>query len=68
MLSNRTFLQVTSEEKTSLTCDLCGKHFSSQNAQQDHLRSKKHKENEAKMEKASLKKNNKKNHAKSEVK
>lgn len=68
-ISKHIFTQVASEEKTSLTCSLCGKHFSSQNAQQDHLRSKKHKENEAKMVKGDVKVNNKKNEAsKSEVK
>lgn len=59
-VSKHVFMQVAAEEKVSLTCSICGKHFNSQNAQQDHLRSKKHKENEAKQLKNNLQNKNKK--------
>lgn len=64
--SKHIFTQVAAEEKPSLSCSLCGKHFSSQNAQQDHLRSKKHRENE-KLGKTAVKMKNKKNEASTTV-
>ena len=48
-----------SDKDTSSYCQLCGKHFSTQNAYDNHLQSKKHKEtyakHEAKLEKEAQK-------------
>lgn len=52
------------DEKRNLKCDLCGKTFSTQNALQNHLQSKKHKEAESKEEfraKRDVKERNEKN-------
>lgn len=44
--------QLADEEKdTARNCQICGKHFNTQNAFDNHIQSKKHKEMEAKQEK-----------------
>ncbi|KAL4222432.1 hypothetical protein ACF0H5_018471 [Mactra antiquata] len=51
--------EVVAEEKQSLICEVCRKTFSTQNAMQNHLQSKKHKETELKLQKTGGKSNKK---------